>query len=67
MSKTKFLVLLALGVVGYVGWALMAYLDPSQRGDFLKLHITVVGGVVALALREMPPPPPPPPPVPTNP
>ena len=63
MSRIKFLVLVALGIVGYVGWAVMVYLDPTQRADFLKLHITVVGGVVALALREMPSAAPPPAPV----
>jgi len=71
MTRSKFFVLVALGIVGYIGWAVMVYLDPSQRGDFLKLHITVVGGVVALALREMPaaaaPPPPAPPLVPATP
>ena len=59
MSKTKLAALLLLGVVGYVGWAVMVSQDAALRPDFLKLHVAAVTGVLALALRDMPPPPPP--------
>ena len=53
-----------LGAVGYGVWALMAYIDPAQRADFLHFNVLMATGVIGLALRDMqqPPPPPPPPP-----
>ncbi len=53
-----------LGTVSYIVWAVMAYFDPTQRADFLKLNVVIVSGTIGLKLRDMQSPPPPPPPVP---
>lgn len=45
----------AIGVVGYSVWALMAYLDPGQRHDFLVFNIGMATGTIGLALRDMHP------------
>lgn len=42
-----------IGVIGYLVWAFMAYVDPAQRPDFLKFNIFMAGGTIGLVLREM--------------
>jgi hypothetical protein len=37
-------------------WSFMAYMNPELQGDYLKFVISVVLGLSALALRDMPPP-----------
>ncbi len=54
MNKPKFWILTAIGTIGFITWAFMAYQDPSLRADFLTFVKTAVVGVVGLALREMP-------------
>lgn len=44
-----------IGVVGYSVWALMAYLDPSVRANFLNFNISMAVGTVGLVLRDMKP------------
>jgi hypothetical protein len=56
MTKTKFYLLLFVGVVAFVGWAVMAAQDPALRPDLLTLLKSTVVGLVALVLRDMPPP-----------
>ena len=50
--KTKLQIL--IGILGYCVWALMAYLDPSVRPNFLNFNIGLVVGTFGLALRDMP-------------
>ena len=52
-GKLKIIVLFLLGTVGYLVWAVMAYFDPAQRGAFLTYNISIVTGVIGLALRDM--------------
>lgn len=42
-----------IGITGYGVWALMAYLDPAQRHDFLVFNIGMATGTIGLALRDM--------------
>jgi hypothetical protein len=60
MSKTRLLSLVAIGVIGYVAWAVMAWYDPAARPDFLKANAAAVMGVLALALHTAGGPPTPP-------
>lgn len=46
---------IAVGLVGYLVWAAMAYYDPTLRPDFLKLNIAMVTGTIGLLLRDMRP------------
>lgn len=52
-GKLKIIVLFLLGGMGYLVWAVMAYFDPAQRGAFLTYNISLVTGVIGLALRDM--------------
>lgn len=52
-NHTKVKVL--IGVTGYGVWALMAWLDPAQRHDFLVFNIGMATGTIGLALRDMHP------------
>lgn len=54
MASTRAKTKAAVGVIGYLVWALFAYFDPSTRPDFLKFNIGCVVGVVGLILRDMP-------------
>lgn len=54
MSSTRAKTKAGVGVVGYLVWALFAYIDPAARPDFLKFNIGCVVGVVGLILRDMP-------------
>lgn len=54
MSSTRAKTKAGIGLVGYLVWALFAYLDPTARADFLKFNIGCVVGVVGLILRDMP-------------
>jgi len=56
MSKTKFYLLLVIGVVCFIVWAVAAYLDPAYRADFMRLVEGTTLGLAALVLRDMPPP-----------
>jgi len=54
MNKVKLPVLIAMGVVGYIAYGLIAYfVDRSQMGGFLALNISMVTGTIGLALRDM--------------
>lgn len=56
MTKTKFYLLLAVGVIGFAVWAAMAFQDPALRPDLLTFVKATVIGLVGLVLRDMPPP-----------
>lgn len=64
MASTRAKTKAAVGIIGYVVWALFVWYDPKENGsDFLKFNIGCVVGVVGLILRDMPhvqPPPRPP-------
>jgi hypothetical protein len=49
----KMTFLIIIGVTGYGVWALMAYLDPSVRGNFLNFNISMAVGTIGLVLRDM--------------
>lgn len=55
----KIIIQLVIGVVFFCIWSAMAYYDASLRGDYSKFIISVVVGLVALILRDMPNNPPP--------
>ena len=57
----KLIIQIIIGVTGYVMWAVMAYLDPTLRPDFLKFNVAMAVGTIGLVLRDMQGPPPPPP------
>ncbi len=57
--NTRMRIQIAIGIVGYLVWALMAYADPAQRPDFLKFNIAMAVGTIGLVLRDMQQPPPP--------
>ncbi|MDB5777628.1 MAG: hypothetical protein JWP38_3761 [Herbaspirillum sp.] len=65
----KLAIQIAIGLAGYCVWGAMAYVDPTQRPEFLKFNVLMCVGTIGLVLRDMqsPPPPPPPPAVVTNP
>lgn len=42
-----------VGAVGYGAWALMSYIDPTLRPDFLKFNIAMAVGTIGLVLRDM--------------
>lgn len=50
------IVKLFMGVTGFCIWSFMVYMDQSLQSDYLKFVISVVLGLSALALRDMPPP-----------
>ncbi len=52
-AKDKFLAF--IGLFGYGVWALMAYLDPAQRAEFLHFTTTAVLTSAAIVLRDMQP------------
>jgi len=52
----KTILQIAIGGIGYLAWAIMAYFDSSQRAAFLQFNIGAVLGTVGLVLRDMPPP-----------
>lgn len=54
----RLIIQLVIGVVAFCIWSAIAYFDPSARADYLKFIISVVVGLVALILRDMPVPPP---------
>lgn len=54
MTKVKMWSLFLVGALGYTVWAVMAYFDPSIRGSFLTMNVTMATGVIGLVLREMP-------------
>jgi hypothetical protein len=49
----KLIIQIAIGITGYVMWAVMAYFDPTLRPDFLKINVTMVLGTIGLVLRDM--------------
>lgn len=57
--KLKLTVMLVLGIVGFIIWSVMAYFDGAMRADYAKFVISIVVGIVALAMRDMQPPAPP--------
>lgn len=42
-----------VGIAGYTAWALMAYLDPTLRANFLNFNIAMAVGTIGLVLRDM--------------
>lgn len=42
-----------IGAAGYIAWAVMAYLDPTLRSDFLRFNIAMAVGTIGLVLRDM--------------
>lgn len=50
-TKTIFQAL--VGATGYIAWAVMAFLDPAQRPDFLHFNIGMAAGTICLVLRDM--------------
>lgn len=56
MTKTKFYLMLFVGIVTFAVWAVMAAQDASLRPDLLSLCKGTVVGLIALVLRDMPPP-----------
>lgn len=59
MTKTKFLLLLAIGIVAAAVWLVMAFQEPALRPELLTYVKAAVIGIVGLVLRDMPPPSPP--------
>lgn len=51
---TRLKIQIAMGVTGFLIWSGMAYFDPANRADYLKFIVSVVIGIAALALRDMP-------------
>jgi len=54
--KLKIVVMSLLGGLGFAIWSAMAFFDSSMRADYAKFVISIVVGVVSLALRDMQPP-----------
>jgi hypothetical protein len=51
----KLAIQILIGLAGYLAWAIMAYLDPAQRADFLHFNIGMAVGTIGLVLRDMQP------------
>lgn len=51
--NTKLIFQTVIGATGYIAWAVMAYLDPTLRADFLKFNIAMAVGTIGLVLRDM--------------
>lgn len=51
--NTKLIFQTIVGATGYITWAIMAYLDPSQRADFLHFNVGMAVGTIGLVLRDM--------------
>lgn len=47
---------IAIGLAGYIAWAIMAFLDVTLRADFLHFNIAMAMGTIGLVLRDMQPP-----------
>ena len=43
-----------MGFTAFGIWSTMVYFDPALRADYLKFIISIVVGLGALALRDMP-------------
>jgi hypothetical protein len=46
-------VLIGMGVIGFVIWSYAAYSDPAEQSDYLTFVKGIVVGVAGLALRDM--------------
>jgi len=44
-----------IGLIGYVVWAVLAYVDPTQRTEFLHFTILAVTTSAAIVIRDMQP------------
>ena len=44
-----------MGFTAFSIWSGMVYFDASLRADYLKFIVSIVVGLGALALRDMPP------------
>ncbi len=53
MMNFKLKIQVAIGLAGYLVWALMAFFDPALRPDFLKFNIGMAVGTIGLVLRDM--------------
>jgi hypothetical protein len=51
--NTKVIFQTIIGAAGYIGWAVMAFLDPTLRADFLHFNIAMAVGTIGLVLRDM--------------
>lgn len=49
----KFVIQIVIGMTGYIAWAIMVFLDPTLRPDFLHFNITMALGTIGLVLRDM--------------
>jgi hypothetical protein len=52
--RTRTCLQIGMGFGAFIIWSGMAYFDPSLRADYTKFIISIVVGVGALALRDMP-------------
>lgn len=46
---------IVIGLAGYIAWAIMVFLDPTLRPDFLHFNIAMAMGTIGLVLRDMQP------------
>lgn len=53
--QLKTAIQIAIGVIGYIAWAVMAAVDPTVRPDFLRFNIGMAVGTIGLVLRDMKP------------
>lgn len=51
--NTKTILQALVGATGYIAWAVMAFLDPALRADFLHFNIAMAVGTIGLVLRDM--------------
>jgi hypothetical protein len=51
--QLKTAVQITIGATGYIAWAIMAFLDPTLRPDFLRFNIGMAVGTIGLVLRDM--------------
>lgn len=52
--QLKLAIQISMGVTAFCIWSAMAYFDASLRADYVKFVVSVVVGIAALALRDMP-------------
>ena len=53
--RTKDWFLSGIGLIGYVVWAVIAYVDAAQRTEFLHFTILAVTTSAAIVIRDMQP------------
>lgn len=50
----KLKIQIAMGSLAFAIWSFMAWYDPSLRSAYVTFIISVVTGIAALALRDIP-------------